>query len=373
MYAILFFLKQTMAAKRFRNFLSEELLEQILVKTQCTKTILRCTIVCKSWCSLIKSSTFIKTQLSFRNKKYLLCNDGSYSLYSDSEPAEECCTLVFPDGVRDIDVHGCCDGVICYTVEENQDVVYLWNPIIRKLKAVPKIRKPSYLDEAIGFWFNAEENDYQVVRIGYTGEMSFVEVYSLSSNSWKMINETCPGALEIRDKNLLFAKGTLHWLAKQEQGWIIVSLDMNNAMFREKLISGPCSAAIKFYLTRVHGDSLAIFRCGWSRNALGIQQDGCIIEVYDKNLTLFSRNSYDDGSGITLLPVGFGNNGEALLIRVPAADKMRSYDFATKKFKDYGFFGQCPAFVRPYAKSLVLLNDSDVQTTIAPVSGDEII
>ncbi|KAK1355905.1 hypothetical protein POM88_049161 [Heracleum sosnowskyi] len=181
--------------------------------------------------------------------------------------------------------------------------VYLWNPSIRKLKVVPEFRKHGKLDKAIGFWFNAEENDYEVVRIGYTGEMSFVEVYSLSSNSWKMINETCPGADEISDRDLVYVKGKLHWLATQEHGRIIVSLDMNNGKFGEKLISSSCPSGTKFYLSRVHGHSLAILRCVWSRNAFGVQKDGCSIEVYDENLTMVSRDSYDC-RGQTLYPVG---------------------------------------------------------------------
>lgn len=348
-----------MAAKRFRNFLSEELVEQILGKVQCTKTILRCTVVCKSWRSFIKSSSFIKTHLSFPNKNYLLSREGSdsYSLYSDSEPADQCFTLEFPDKVQEIHVRGCCDGVICYTLEENQDVVYLWNPSIRKLKVVPEFRKSGYLNKAIGFWFNAETNDYEVVRIGYTPEMSFVDVYSLSSNSWEMINETCPGALDISDKNLVYVEGTLHWLAKQEQGWIIVSLDFNNGKFREKLMSRPCPSGTYFYLARVHDKYLATLRCGWSRNAFGVQRDGCIIEVYDENLMTISRDSYDGGG---MILVGYRNNGQALLIRIPVSSTMLSYDFRSKQFKDFGFLGENPALACPFVESLVLLNDCDV-------------
>lgn len=155
--------------------------------------------------------------------------------------------------------------------------------------------------------------NYEVVRIGYTREMSFVEVYSLSSNSSEMINETCPSALDISNKNLVYVKGTLHWLAKQEQGWIIVSLDMNNGKFREKLISGPCPSGTYFYLTRIHDDYLATLRCGWSWNAFGVQRDGCSIEVYDENLMMISRDSYD---GRGMIRVGFRGNGEALLIQI---------------------------------------------------------
>ncbi|XP_074351929.1 putative F-box protein At3g24580 [Apium graveolens] len=254
-------------------------------------------------------------------------------------------------------------------LEKNGDV-YLWNPSIRKLKVVPKFRKSGHLDEAIGFWFNAEKNDYEVVRIGYAEKMSSVEVYSLSSNSWKLINETCPGALDISDKNLVYVKGTLRWLAKQEQGWIIVSLDINNGKFRQKFISDPCPPGTYFYLTRIHEDYLPTLRCGWSRNAFGVQQSACSIEVYDKNLMMISRDSYV-GRGMIL--VGFRNNGEALLIQIPGSNTLLSYNFESKQFKDFGLFCADPAFTCPFVKSLVLLNECDVQTTMAPVSENEFI
>ncbi|KAK1352291.1 hypothetical protein POM88_053555 [Heracleum sosnowskyi] len=180
-----------------------------------------------------------------------------------------------------------------------------------------------------------------------------------------MVTETCPGAQKISDHNLVCINGTLHWLAEQEERWIIVSLDMKNAKFRQKLISGPCLGTTIFSLTRLHSDSLAIVKYGRWWNSSGCKRSGCIVEVYDENFTMFSRD-LDDERGKYLLPLGFKNNGEALLTKMST---VKSYDFATKQLKDFGFVGRCPDFTmaRPYIKSLVLLNDTDVQTTTAPI------
>ncbi|KAK1352292.1 hypothetical protein POM88_053556 [Heracleum sosnowskyi] len=187
-----------------------------------------------------------------------------------------------------------------------------------------------------------------------------------------MISETCPGALRIRDHNLVYVKGTLHWLAERKQGWIIVSLDMDTAKLREKLISHPCLEVTKFYLTRAHADFLAILRSRW--NSSGYMQNGCTIEVYDENLTTVSID-LDDNRGENLFPLGFRNNGEAVLLKMPNADRMLSYDFATKQLKDLGFLDQNSSLesALPFVKSLVLINDGDVQTTTPPVLGKKFV
>lgn len=143
------------------DFLPEEIIEQILLKIQCTESIVRCTSVCKLWCCLIRSSKFINTHISRpKNTRYLFCdniysynNDTGvccgYSLLSDSAPSEECCTVGFPHMLNRIRIHGCDGGVICYSLYNiphrprgdiylwNRWDIYLWNPTVRKLRTLP--------------------------------------------------------------------------------------------------------------------------------------------------------------------------------------------------------------------------------------------
>ncbi|KAK1352290.1 hypothetical protein POM88_053554 [Heracleum sosnowskyi] len=105
-------------------------------------------------------------------------------------------------------------------------------------------------------------------------------------------------------------------------------------------------------------------------DALHSLQYGSFVEFYDENLTTDSLDLHDD-RGVGLRPLGIRNNGEAVLSRLSGPEKMLTYDFATKQLKDFDSFDQHPilAMARPFVKSLVLLNDSAVRTTTAPVSG----
>lgn len=194
------------------------------------------------------------------------------------------------------------------------------------MKLLPNFRKKGRVKYAVAFWFNAEEHEYQVARVAYKKKKSFVEVLSLSSNTWKMISETCPGALKISDNNIVFVNGTLHWLAEQERGLIFVSVDINTAKFEEKLISSPWIEATKFYLTHVHDDFLCILRIGSRWDSL-----------VDENLAIFGifPVEIDADSGEDLLRLGFQKTVEVLVFKITDADEMVSYDSYIVQMKDY--------------------------------------
>lgn len=366
-----------MAAKRFCKFLAEEIIAHILVKIQCTKTILRCTCVCKSWYSLIKSSEFINTHLSRPNStKLLLCKTKTspmtkasevsdyYCLCSDCELSKKRCTLVLPDKLKHIEMHGCCNGVICYTKPRNRGIIYLWNPTVRKLKTLPQFGKNSRLHIAIGFWFNTEKNDYEVAKIIYDSVRTSVYVYSLRCNSWKIISDACPGTLKIFDSSLVHARGALHWLGVQTNGWTFATLNINNAKFQEESFNRWVSpadfyliGASIFYLNGVDANSLVIIGNGRERiqsNNRVWQNCSFILYVHEESTTFFSH----------LKPAGFSKNGNALFWKLEEK-KMVSYDFETAQFKDLVFDADNVITGYPFVKSLVLLNDGDVLTTSA--------
>lgn len=291
-----------MATKPFCSVLNEDIIEQILARIPCTNSIVRCTLVCKSWYSLIKSSRFLDNLYLYRpnNTKYLLCTtlscDGpglksiKHSLYCDTEPSDNSVKngvkLSFPHGEKNIKVHGCCNGVICYTlnkVPEEKGKIYLWNPTVRKLKVLPRIRNFDYdkgTTDVIGFWFDKTKNDYEVVKITYvSGSVtSSVDLYSLRSDSWKIICDNCPGKpCSSEVTKLVYAKGTLHWLAKENPGqsWMIVSLNLNNAEFRETKISCRFEKDI-LCLIGVDPNSLVILKI----NGLN---PVCDVKVHDRN------------------------------------------------------------------------------------------
>lgn len=96
---------------------------------------------------------------------------------------------------------GCCNGVLCF-YHDLANVV-LWNPATRDAKLVPPplycchpVKKAFYHCLAIGFGFDAKNNDYKVISVQKKGdplrdwEREFeIEVYSLRTNRWRELQE----------------------------------------------------------------------------------------------------------------------------------------------------------------------------------------
>ncbi|KAL1816592.1 hypothetical protein ACET3Z_019166 [Daucus carota] len=86
-------------------------------------------------------------------------------------------------------VVGSCNGIICLSNRFN-NIVYLWNPSIRKCRKLPipggllMIKSPV----KIGFGYDSISNDYKVLRIVFerkNGLVPLVQVYSTNADCWK--------------------------------------------------------------------------------------------------------------------------------------------------------------------------------------------
>lgn len=166
--------------------LPEELIEHIIARVPCIKSILRCTLVCKSWHALINSTHFINFHLSLipnnnNLPKFLLCEYDEaelpyFTVHDGIEAFHDSCYFyrirhnidqVVPDLVNDSDegapyfaihndteefqeyyrIKSCpphtllqlhaCNGLICYNTSDRPECLYLWNPFIGKLKILP--------------------------------------------------------------------------------------------------------------------------------------------------------------------------------------------------------------------------------------------
>ncbi|KAL8128055.1 hypothetical protein AgCh_014847 [Apium graveolens] len=123
-------------------------------------------------------------------------NHGIY--LRKNQPYRNCAKSEFLCGLNDVKVHGCCNGIVCYTKlyqnRKDRGLINLWNPFVKKLKVLPKFREKCYFGEAkkaIGFWFDKEKNDYEVARISYTEVASSVDFFSLRkerSRHWKTVS-----------------------------------------------------------------------------------------------------------------------------------------------------------------------------------------
>lgn len=168
--------------------------------------------VCKSWRSYIKHPWFIDAHLEHQRRDLLMIQtypEGTekqiYSLHVDDytflEYKKHESPLIHP--VRaEYRVVGSCNGILCITNDQNgygYDT-YLWNPTIRKSVVVPYPNVTYYshggFDQAMGFGFDANTNDYKVIRIvelvrDYKHQLG-VELYTLSTGIWRNISHLAP-------------------------------------------------------------------------------------------------------------------------------------------------------------------------------------
>ncbi|KAA8526247.1 hypothetical protein F0562_008550 [Nyssa sinensis] len=236
------------------DYFPREILVDILVRLP-VKSLLRFRCVCKSWCSLIESPIFLATHLNQSiNNTHLLIRYFSvnhkkelYSLRFDNETLNECVELKCPFKSRSgnfLRVVGSCNGLICLS-DDHFGYTYtliVWNPAIQRCVALPKPRVcfdvcGPYMF-ALGFGFDPKTNDYKVVRMVYPqnkmgswdasagpeallfgGQGGYVaspevEVFSLSTGSWKTIDAGVP------EHNMIeyfwssaVVNENIHWLA----------------------------------------------------------------------------------------------------------------------------------------------------------------
>ncbi|XP_030936239.1 F-box protein At4g22390-like [Quercus lobata] len=120
---------------------------------------------------------------------------------------------------------GSCNGILRVADHRKFAImdVYLWNPSIRKFKRLPDTCLTQLRTVRLGFGYDSQNNDYKVVRISWTCAKPMpppeVEVYSLSSASWKRVEL----GISCRPKfnftlTFPFVSGHLHWMITKIEG-----------------------------------------------------------------------------------------------------------------------------------------------------------
>lgn len=348
------------------SFLPDEILVQIFLKLACTKFIVTCMSVCKSWYALIKSPQFINMHLSSSNifkNEYFFCSYYDKPLYSieyhDSKRLQKCYDLLFNNDER-MELIGSCNGLICYTVKNDDDPrhdIYLWNPIIRKVKILPE-SKLYKKHTGYGFWFDRNTGDYNVAKVlSTTKSASAVEVYSLSNNSWDIISTSGPDLEYPRD--VVHVNGSLYWLALRRNNWLIFSLDTKSGMFRESL-TWPATRLFPFCVllaSEAQSHSLFVLRleCLINQHYHGLR-------VYDESLNELYRIDMENSINELHL-IGNGNNTSEVLFQSCRDKQIVVCNIEDFKFRNFSPSTRGIFKVLPFTETLVLLDDADSGST----------
>ncbi|KAL3515944.1 hypothetical protein ACH5RR_022846 [Cinchona calisaya] len=233
------------------------------------KTLIRFTLVCKSWSSLIRNPEFLAarqryTGLSRCNEKrlFLYIKGNSYALISD-EHAHEQLTGTFPAGLFCSEILGrSCNGLVCLKMTYNKAKtgIFLWNPLIQKFKALDTFPYMYTYDDddcfLYGLGYHEPCKDHRVVRVSFTekSKKNKVDIYSMSTDSWR----TVEGARVPRrfGKQLypsgLYLNGAVHWLTKKRvEDYLeflksIVSFNFIEETFHDMVLPSELQADIDF-------------------------------------------------------------------------------------------------------------------------------
>lgn len=363
------------------DFLLEEIVAEILIRLP-LKSLVQCAFVCKSWYFLITNPTFIAFHLnrtpisyntSINSSRHLLflrhCPE-KYSLLFDNETFDEYLEFEWPFKSFHSDFIGYCNGVLClsrYIVDSMKHNIVLWNPSIRKSLILPEPSVTSAShgkhSSVFGFGFDSSTNDYKVVRIVYVHSRKFhgppeVELYTLSTGSWRRISAPGIRFLVCLDWSHTFLNGATHWFAHNPGNGrsLIVSFDMGNEVFGEivlprSIASKPLTVSISISVFK--GFLSLIQHCQYMGNkcCIWVMEEYGVAESWVKHFTI-------DLNGVLGKVFGFRKNGEVLMRT--KEDYLVSYNLETKQILNTGIHG-IPRFfyANNYTESLVLLNKSN--------------
>ncbi|XP_062151893.1 F-box/kelch-repeat protein At3g23880-like [Alnus glutinosa] len=407
--------KKEEEAKEMSDFLPSEVLVDILIRLP-VKSLVRLRCVCKDWCSLISSNTFITTHthtnrhdnnnsrglLLFRYAKTILVNivisrqyenfslrtdDGSFGnnnnfiqLNCPLKPPASCSCYYFTNIV------GSWNGLFCFAFSDhyrrNGYGYTLWNPSIHRALSLPEpnfnFSSHGRFKHSHGFGLDPSSNDMKLVRLVYLDGHEYyykvkvpplVEIYTLNTGCWRAIAAPAPSYIVNERCLSVFVNGASHWVAHTppEEGTfrnVIVAFDMVDEVFHE--IAVPDRFVGKLYLNM----TVAVL-------------DGllCLVPFNERkeeqSFSIWIMKEYGIGESWTKLfnihisqglkrVVAFRKNGEVLV--TDRKGELLSYEPHIKRATQLGFLsvpGESETGTRycedwfyldKYTESLVLLN-----------------
>ncbi|XP_059664383.1 F-box protein CPR1-like [Cornus florida] len=368
----------TFHLKKMSEFPPRDVLIDILARLP-IKCLVQCTTVCKSWYSLITSPIFITIHLNRSdvmnkdNKLFLVrrCssdqNEEHYSLHYDNQMFDEYAKVRFPlksYANYNFRIISSCNGVICLSYDQFfiTNDLYLWNPSIQKLMALPPVRvrlqsRGSFMHN-IGFGFDPLTNDYKVIRIVFSnpGEIPpEVDIFTLSTGTWRDIRHLClPYIIEDRAP-LAYVNGAAHWIASDRRGVLrgrlIVSFHIGDEVFREIMLPGSMAIDVSYPLSlRVakFQESLCLIEMQLSGHFGNIGKYYCVWMMKEYGVATSWTKQFNIDMGKILESAVLTSNGFLV-----------SSDPESKKLRDLEIYGSTYSWHKDqfyaYTESLVLL------------------
>jgi len=257
-----------------------ELVAEILCRLP-VKLLLQLRCLCKSFDTLISDPYFAKKHLYFSttNRNLVLTTRTStiifYRLHSIVLPHRS----IFKSAtVKSTQLHvpfnplynkivGSWNGILCFTIEDfnivEQSNILLFNPSISKFKILPSFK---FQQEGVfikyGFGYDHVTDVYKVVAVfscDYVNKMSKSQgmVYTLGTNSWRMIQGDLPLPHRFRCESLVFVSGALNWIAYEDNdNHSVVSFGLVIESYRRLLLPNYGGENVSYVMLGVLRDCL---------------------------------------------------------------------------------------------------------------------
>lgn len=212
--------------------------------------------------------------------------------------------------------------------------------------------------EARAFGFCPKFDDFKVVKITdhslQGNRMTVADVYSLTTNSWKMIDDLI-FTLQFGNNDWVFLNGTAYFngLTVQKENVIVCYNTDKDAM---RVISFPEISSARGYSLQIYGESVVLFiessqKCFnmWVLNEGGTNQD-----CWDKNIFV---NLNEIPSTVYWQVVGMRSNVEVLLLNCHLihGHLLVSYNVENRTIKSFGWVTRILR-ASILAESLVMIN-----------------
>ncbi|XP_057509860.1 F-box protein At3g07870-like [Actinidia eriantha] len=366
------------------DYIPNEVLVEILARLP-VNSLIRFTLVCKSWFHLITSPSFITKHLNHsktirdkvflrlynadeREEQYILCRDDEKLGYDDSKlkfPFE----LVSPYNW----IIGSCNGLICICDDcyNHSHHIVIWNPSIRKSVVLPRIYKPqSPYRIVLGFGAHPTTHEYMAVMVVYKNallnperEPAKVEIYEQGTGSWRCVRSASFPCFMLEFLlQQAFVNGAVHWVAHDPVTGlrnVVVSFDMGAETFSEMMLPPDVRDQMRVLITSFD-ESLAVLCggemginscCVWVMKEYGVAESWT--RLFSINLTGILSNITGKLDNV----LGFRKNGELLLST--SKERLLSYDPKAQTMTDTGIRGRHPLCIDTFIETLVLVNGRD--------------
>ncbi|XP_060191488.1 F-box protein CPR1-like [Lycium barbarum] len=254
-----------------------KLLDDVMIdilKRLPAKSLIRFKCVSKIWYSLINTPDFIYIHYNYDSpshqfiflKRYLKIEESTESIYyngkhmlsfhSNDESFKSIApSIEYLDNYIGVNIAGPCNGIVCIASYRG---IVLFNPTLREFWELPPSILPTHtnsspskdliywMDMTMGIGFDTDTNDYKVVRILYPADeyefedydnhdeyVSKVEVYSLSTNCWRKLEDLECIIESLRCCHVLFNRA-YHWNAYlKSAGSCIISFNFSTESFQK--------------------------------------------------------------------------------------------------------------------------------------------